>query len=157
VKSKGKWILAAALVPLLALALLAAACGGEDGDTEAGAEAETEVGGEAREIVVVAKEFGFEPSDITVKEGELIRIVLQNEGTVEHDWQVRGLHAQIMEEMDAADGHDHTHTTDGPHVFAAPGHTEHVEFIAEESGAFEIMCTVVGHAESGMVGTLTVE
>jgi uncharacterized cupredoxin-like copper-binding protein len=38
-----------------------------------------------------------------------------------------------------------------------PGEAGHIEFIPEGTGTFEIVCTIPGHADAGMVGTLIVE
>ncbi len=89
--------------------------------------------------------------------GTPIRVILQNEGSADHDWQVKELHAQIMEEMHSDEnGHGHDEDAGLVHMYAVPGASEHMEFIAEESGTFEIVCTIPGHAEAGMVGTLIV-
>jgi uncharacterized cupredoxin-like copper-binding protein len=39
---------------------------------------------------------------------------------------------------------------------ARPGQTQRVRFRITDPGTYRIMCTVPGHAESGMVGTLVV-
>src|SRR3972149_395872 len=103
VNLKGHWLAVAVLAPLLGLAVRAAACGdGDSADDQAATEGAADA--EVQEVVVVGTEFAFEPSEITVKQGQPIRLVLENEGAVEHDLQVSGLHAQMMEAMNEDDG-----------------------------------------------------
>ncbi len=154
VNLKGHWLVVTVLAPLLVLGVLAAAGGGGgSADDEAATRGTAEA--EVQEVVVVGTEFAFEPSEITVKQGQPVTLVLENDGTVEHDLQVNGLHAQMMEAMHAEDdGHA---IGEMVHVYTMPGATGHVEFIPEDAGTFEIVCTIPGHADAGMVGTLIVE
>ena len=55
----------------------------------------------AREIQVVAAEFFFEPTDIRVRPGETVNVVLDNRGTLSHDLFIRGLDWELE-----ADRHD---------------------------------------------------
>lgn len=91
---------------------------------------------DAREIRVVANEWGFEPASLHLHEGEPVNIVLVNEGTLEHEI-----------ELSAFDFHIHTQ----------PGETATAGFVPQETGDFEFGCYVPGHYEAGMVGELVVE
>jgi uncharacterized cupredoxin-like copper-binding protein len=42
------------------------------------------------------------------------------------------------------------------HVAAEPGATGHMTFTPTKSGTYEFYCTVPGHKDAGMVGTMTV-
>lgn len=90
----------------------------------------------AKEIRIVANEWGFEPETLHLHEGEAVNIVLVNEGVVEHEV-----------EFEAFDFHLH----------AEAGETVAAGFVPEHTGDFEFGCFVPGHYEAGMVGTLKVE
>ena len=49
------------------------------------------------------------------------------------------------------------HGDSAVHVAAAPGATGTVDFTPSEAGTYEFYCTIEGHKEAGMVGTLVVE
>lgn len=138
----------------LALALLAstsfvlAACGDDDADTsgaadtaantghgEGGHEETSEVADGAREVEVRASSFAFDPDELTVTAGEDVAIVLTSEDIL-HDFTV--------DELDA-------------HVVAEGGETATGGLRAEEPGEYTYYCTVDGHREAGMEGTLLVE
>jgi uncharacterized cupredoxin-like copper-binding protein len=40
---------------------------------------------------------------------------------------------------------------------ARPGQTSSIRFILDRAGSYRFSCSVPGHAEAGMVGTLVVE
>ena len=89
----------------------------------------------AREIAVTADSFTFEPDEITVAAGEDVAIALTS---------VDILHDFTVDELDV-------------HVAAARGATETGGLRADEPGRYEFYCTVAGHREAGMEGTLVVE
>lgn len=135
-------------VVLLVSVAIVAACGDDDtADTTATSDrgSTTEDGGGhrvasrvadgARHVPVGARSFEFEPADITVRAGEDIAIVLSSEDS---------LHDFTIDELDA-------------HVAAEPGATSIGGLRAEGPGRFTFYCSVAGHREAGMEGTLVVE
>jgi len=93
-------------------------------------------GGAARVVTVRASEFAFGPSAVTGQAGEMVELVLVNDGQVDHDWVVEGL--------------------DGVHAHAAPGQIARVRFTAQ-AGTYRVLCTESGHESAGMVGLLVIE
>lgn len=124
-------------VAMLALALLLAACGGGGNGEEPATESQPSASEGPREIRVLLQDFAFEPEDITVKSGERVKLVLVNEGSVPHDWNV--------DSMDLV----------SPVV--AAGQTATFEFTAGEAGTYEAYCAEPGHEALGMVGTIIIE
>lgn len=107
---------------------------------EAGAPEEPGGMGGMQVVNVVAKEFAFEPAEIRVRPG-MVRFVVKNEGTVEHDFEIMGVaeHGAEHEQMLFRAGETHT-----LEVELAPGR-------------YEAVCNVPGHKEAGMTATIIVE
>jgi len=126
-------------VALLAGSLLLAACGGGDDDGETGATtgetAGTETGddGGATALSVTATEFVFDPATLSVPADEEVTIEVVNAGTVEHDFTLDEAGAKIPTPA--------TETASGSFTVAA--------------GTYTFYCSVPGHREAGMEGSLT--
>ena len=127
-------------VLLTALALLVAAgCGGDNGDDAAAPGTETtapETEGEGQTIQVSAREFAFDPPDLTAEPGELT-LELTNDGEFPHAIEVEG--GGVEESSDEVAAGESTSLT-----------------VSLEEGTYRIYCPVGDHEARGMVGTLTV-
>jgi uncharacterized cupredoxin-like copper-binding protein len=88
-------------------------------------------------VKLVAKEFAFEPKEIRVKAGQPVRLVLENKGVIEHDLVLDKLGVKTSP--------------------IQPGKTAEVTFTPKAKGRYPIVCSVPGHKEAGMTGTLVVE
>jgi plastocyanin len=88
----------------------------------------------ALRIEVSATSFEFDPHEITVESGQDIAIVLTSDDI---------LHDFTIDELDA-------------HVAADADETAEGGFTAEEPGRYTYYCTVEGHRDAGMEGTLVV-
>jgi Cu+-exporting ATPase len=91
----------------------------------------------AMHVAVVARDARFTPADLRVEAGQTVVLSFTNEDAVFHDWEVQGL-----ANVDAG---------------ARPGQTQRIRFRIDEAGSYPIVCTVPGHAEAGMAGTLVVD
>jgi cytochrome c oxidase subunit II len=89
----------------------------------------------ARRIEVTATSFEFDPEEITVTAGEDVAIVLTSEDL---------LHDFTIDELDA-------------HVAADADETSEGGLRADEPGRYTFYCTVAGHRDAGMEGTLIVD
>ena len=114
---------------LLALALLAPSCGGDEESQSTGAARET--------IEVVATDFAFEPASIEVDEPGIYAFRLVNRGDSTHALEVEG------------EG-DQAATAD-----IGPGESAELK-IELKAGRYELYCPVGNHKELGMKGTLSV-
>jgi plastocyanin len=141
------------ILSMLFTAGLLAACGSDDtsgsreprpgGDMDdhmddhmgGGRDEPSEVAEGAREIPVTASSFAFDPDEIRVRAGEDVAIVLSSTDII-HDF--------VVDEIDA-------------HVAADGGETATGGLRAEEPGRYTFYCSVAGHREAGMDGTLVVE
>lgn len=88
----------------------------------------------AREITVRASSFSFDPKVISVEPGEDIAVALTSRDGL-HDFTIDGLDA---------------------HVAAEAGMTAIGGFRADKPGRYTFYCSVDGHREAGMEGTLDV-
>ncbi|HET9084376.1 MAG TPA: heavy metal translocating P-type ATPase [Candidatus Limnocylindrales bacterium] len=91
----------------------------------------------ATHVAVVARDARFTPAEVRVETGRTVVLSFTNEDAVFHDWEVQGL-----ANVDAG---------------ARPGQTQRIRFRIDDAGSYPIVCTVPGHAEAGMAGTLVVE
>lgn len=89
----------------------------------------------ARTISVEADSFRYGPSELVVGVGEGVAIELTATDV---------LHDFVVTEFDA-------------HIAAAGGRTATGGFVADQVGTFAYFCSVAGHREAGMEGTLRVE
>jgi nitrite reductase (NO-forming) len=91
--------------------------------------------GEATSIDVKLTEFAITPKALTASAGT-VKIVVTNAGTMPHDLQVTQL--------------------DKKTAIINPGQTETLDLGSVKAGTYDVICTVPGHADSGMKATLTV-
>lgn len=123
------------LVTLACAALVG--CGGGSGSAGASKPA---AGGAGGEIAVKALDtLKFDPTTITVKAGAPAKIGLANTGALEHNLVIDNLDGKKFE------------------LVAAPGKTNSAELPATKAGRYEFHCSIAGHTEAGMKGTLVVE
>jgi uncharacterized cupredoxin-like copper-binding protein len=143
-----------AIIAVVALALAAVACGenGDNGDGEHG-------GG----LLVRAENMRFSPDSLVVPLDDEVELTLVNADPVEHDFQIDRIEVDVIA-GGAGDGGHGTHGEHHPHggenvlaLHTDVGETQSVTFRALEAGEYEFYCTIPGHRESGMTGTLTVE
>jgi uncharacterized cupredoxin-like copper-binding protein len=96
----------------------------------------------ASEVKVVATDLKFGAPTIQAKVGQPIKVVLENKGVIEHDIAFPTIKA------------------DKPgsslKVVAKPGQTATLEFTPTAKGSYEYICTIPGHKDAGMKGTIHV-
>ncbi len=86
-------------------------------------------------VAIAASEFKFTPSTIQVPAGQKVTFTLDNRGVVEHDMTVQAV---------------------GFSVLAKPGQVATGEFTFDKPGVFDFICSIPGHKDAGMKGTLNV-
>lgn len=114
-------------------------------------------GQEAQGLPLGTKDVKFAPAELTAKTGVTTELTLGNLDGVEHDFQIDDINVDVIESDDGRGEHDGGHAGGDLGVHAEGGETDFVTFVVNEPGSYEFYCTIPGHKESGMVGTLIVE
>lgn len=123
---------------LLAVAVLVSGCTGQQSaqttpDKPTSAITPT---GEVKEFTIRESNFKLSPSNITVNQGDLIKItVVIDQGT--HNLFVEGYDQRVN--------------------VASSGKSQVMEFVVDKSGIFKMWCEVAGHRDLGMEGQLIVQ
>jgi len=121
-----------------ALVLLPAMLACSTGEAASGGKEEqaARTSGVDRRVEIVAREFGFEPGEITVERDEATRLVLENQGALAHNLTIEafGIRTETIQSGERAE----------------------VEIQPGETGAYRFVCKVPGHAEAGMQGMIRV-
>lgn len=168
-----------ALIALVAAGLFFVACGSSDSDADDGhddtvaaaddghdedADADHDevdlFAEDAHETVAVEmKDIAFAQTEIALETGELVEIVLTNTGVVAHDFTIAKIDADhaVHGDHDPVAGHDEHGDELALHQALEAGDEIEMRLRVHEAGTYEYYCTVPGHKEAGMVGTLTVQ
>jgi uncharacterized cupredoxin-like copper-binding protein len=139
-----------------AILLLAFACGGDDDGSGNVSDAGV------REIPVrMTDQIRFDPAEIRLQAGQPVRLVIDNtEAASIHDFTVKAIPVRdISGEGESSDaGHMGMHSAAeyDLHLALESGTDGVLEFTPTDAGQYEFLCTVTGHAEAGMIGTLVV-
>jgi uncharacterized cupredoxin-like copper-binding protein len=129
---------------LVAVALLAAACGssGSTGGSGGGSSSGGSSGGStptSGSITVTEKDFTITPSSITAKAGDTLSV--QNSGTVSHNLVIANSSNQILAQT----------------PLIQPGQSAQLPLPSTlAAGTYQAYCSVPGHRQQGMQGTLTI-
>lgn len=97
----------------------------------------------------------FDPSQITVKQGETIRFVARNNGKIMHEMVIGTMKdlKEHAEQMKKFPGMEH----DEPYMaHVAPGKSEEIIWQFTKAGEFDFACLIAGHFDAGMVGKIRV-
>lgn len=87
------------------------------------------------DLTLHAQDIKFDQNVLTAKVNQPINLTYINEGMIDHAFKIEGL----VEEYKVKPGEMHLFT-----------------FTPPKAGEFKFVCAMPGHAEAGMVGTLTV-
>lgn len=135
-------------LPIIVALVLLAACGSEDGSTDAGAGADRTVDVEMRDIA-------YSPTSIDVRVGETVRFNFKNTGQVEHDAFIGDAAAQDAHEKEMREGHGE-HGKEANAVSVKPGKSASLTHTFDKAGQLLIGCHEPGHYTGGMRITVNI-
>lgn len=106
-------------------------------------------------VLRMTDDMRFTPSHVDVRQGETVRLRVENRGQVLHEVvlgtaQALQAHAEAMRKFPGME-HDEPHMA---HV--APGDRQDLVWRFNRAGRFDFACLLPGHYEAGMRGTFTV-
>lgn len=114
----------------------------------------------ARTVTIIMTDNRFDPDKLQLRLGEIIRFVLTNASTLDHDFTlgdapIQKAHRMEMAEM-AKEGGEMHHADDPNALFVEAGQTRELTWKFTRAGRIEFDCNVPGHYEAGMAGTISV-
>ena len=112
-------------------------------------------------ITLTAQTMAFSPSTFEVTGGIPVELTFVNQDALEHDFSILEIPVESVSEADAASAEHEMEMGAAAldpvlHVAAEPGATNNLTFTPTKPGTYEFFCTVPGHKDAGMVGTMTV-
>ncbi|MFN4349862.1 MAG: cupredoxin domain-containing protein [Hylemonella sp.] len=118
------------------------------------------IAGDAKDVsrtitLVMTDNMRFTPDRIEVKQGETVRLRIQNKGQLLHELVI-GTPAELAahaEQMLKHPGMEH----DEPYMtHVKPGQRGEIIWTFNRAGQFEFACLIAGHFQAGMKGSITV-
>ncbi|MDN5836441.1 MAG: cupredoxin family protein [Nitrosospira sp.] len=120
-----------------------------------------EAGNVSRTIEITMVENRFKPSEIKVKQGETVKLVLKNAGRKKHEIMIDTAekidkHGKMMKKFP-----DKEHPDEPNMITVKPGETRELVWLFTEAGVVDFACPLPGHFKGmnfkGMKGTIEVE
>ena len=114
-----------------------------------------------QEVTLTATNMTFSSSSFEVTAGVSVILTLVNQDALEHDFSVLEIPVESVSEPDAVSAEHQMEMGEAAadpvlHVAVQPNETNQLTFTPTKPGTYEFYCTVPGHKEAGMVGTMTV-
>jgi len=131
-----------------ALSLLLAACSG-GGDAKPVAAQKSDAAGGAATLAL--QDIKYDKTTLTATKGQTLTVTITNGGALEHDFTIDKIDAKAT-----LDGKDAKSDKAAVHAVVKPKASGKLELTPASAGTFDFYCTVAGHKEAGMKGTLTV-
>jgi uncharacterized cupredoxin-like copper-binding protein len=104
-------------------------------------------------VRITMREFAFQPAAIRLDAGRPVRIVLVNQGQIAHQFETAYLRAVPV---GVVSGSTAVEAAGLGAVRVDPDATARLDFVPLRRGRYVFACTIEGHQEAGMHGTLDV-
>lgn len=108
----------------------------------------------SQEILISATDYSYQPNSFRVDYKKAVTIKLVNDDEVEHDLEIVGLEAELLNSEKAHRHHDMQESV--VHIHAKAGEEVELTFKSLQKGQFSFYCTIPGHKEAGMIGTVDI-
>ncbi len=107
--------------------------------------------------IVELSEFSFSPKDLIFKMGVPYKLEIKNTGSIKHYFVSEKFYKAIATRkvQSNSDGEIKAPYFKAIEVF--PGRSLDLYFIPVLKGTYDLKCTIKGHAEKGMIGTISIE
>ena len=114
-----------------------------------------------QEVTLTATNMTFSSSSFEVTAGVSVILTLVNQDALEHDFSILEIPVESVSEPDPVSAEHQMEMGEAAadpvlHVAVQPNETNQLTFTPTKPGTYEFYCTVPGHKEAGMVGTMTV-
>lgn len=106
--------------------------------------------------VTIQDGYHFNPPALTLKAGQPVAIVVYNKQAIIHDFTVDKIPVKDLQVTSSYPAQKPT-GDQVLHLALPPAGAGKLEFTPTETGSFAFYCSVPGHKEAGMQGTLTVQ
>lgn len=110
-------------------------------------------------LTVQAFQMAYDPATLALAAGQPVALTFQNNDVVNHDFSIQDFPmTDVSATQEPLEGHNMTYVLDEPelHISALQGTSHALTFTPTTPGTYEYFCTVAGHCEAGVRGTLTV-
>ncbi len=97
----------------------------------------------------------FEPSQLIFQAGKLYKLVVENPSPTKHYFSALRFASAVWTRKVEADGVEIKGSV--REIEVKPGGEAEWFFVPVKAGTFRLECTIPGHAEAGMVGTIRIE
>jgi len=112
----------------------------------------------ARVVGVTLADISFTPSTLRAERDSLVEIDLTNNGKLDHDFTIEKIDVDQATRRDGEVPVGHQHMDQyAVHVALGPAQTARLRLHLHEPGTYSFFCTVPGHREAGMRGSLVIE
>ncbi|MGE8318939.1 MAG: cupredoxin domain-containing protein [Comamonas sp.] len=97
----------------------------------------------------------FTPSDIPVKQGEIVRLIVKNTGKVKHELSL-GTEKELLEHLEQMKKFPDMEHDEPGKVTLEPGKQGEIVWQFTRAGSVNFACLIPGHYEAGMKGLVQV-
>jgi uncharacterized cupredoxin-like copper-binding protein len=144
------------IVILIASLFILTGCATMEGELDSRKIIETADWSRMETVTVKLSEHKFTPSTLTFKTGIPYKLQIKNVGSMKHYFVSEDFFKTIAtRKIQSSDGEMKAPYFTAIEIF--PGREVDLYFVPVKKGRYSLVCTVPGHAELGMAGTIIVE